>query len=854
MLIKKHEIDYPKFKAIIFGDAENDFIAKMKKEYLSINKFSDNGKYNLLINKELLMEKLYNSGDENATRLLYQKPTMQKINGELVEVPGKYIEVPEIEYNGQFRLDIERTTDDYRIKGVGIFKEDPKDLVDVAMQYSGFDEEFLNLYYSDPFRSSTYKSQELEALNNLLDYAEMLGCQSNPTEVLEHLTRNIIDKNSGKDYVISQFYEMIKGSGKRFNNKDFKGKMKYQLKPYTEKNMQTFLEELNKQSVRIRKPKYKDLDFSQKTLMGLRDLANYKYLFSLNGLGESASNSGLINQAKIDLYGGDLATRINIFESTKEMLGATKKAFSDIRKLKKTACLGENLDLVDNIIVDYFIESALDFEGSTVGKIGKKLGETGSYFQFISDIQRKTMSIASTSKDMFNILSEMDYDNLTKEMKFILKNNGVDNKNLFDIFKTQIKSYGTEQEFLESMLDKEHLSLVKTVFETFTEYAGKDILPKVIGTVEGVSSNDGVPTKILKTVYTTYKRYGLARLERIFKKVAQQIDDDLIIRNKFNRDLLSKNGIKRVAELGKTGVSLWATMSAVRWAGSKITGGTTDDIIECKLDAMLQGDIPLFVSEALIQSTTLDFMGGSALWSPINGSGNLYTKMITEPIKAYQRAEKTDLTEFEKVGYLLLYSALPNIFARGIDNQKFEKKAPNTLVFNTQFSKDLWNEKYKSESRDFLGANVPKEFFTKTNWFKFFVDNPKQADKIFSDIDGIPKENRVAIAGAFMETTEGIIRDNTLNDILSNDNAEEMHQELEEHRMDLDSLIDQAPEEVQGLFKTLFDTDAITEYRYKVLAMDTFNNAKTKDQKIKALQSIVNYDNLYLVEQIANKL
>lgn len=30
------------------------------------------------------------------------------------------------------------------------------------------------------------------------------------------------------------------------------------------------------------------------------------------------------------------------------------------------------------------------------------------------------------------------------------------------------------------MLDKEHLSLVKTVFETFTEYAGKDILTKVI--------------------------------------------------------------------------------------------------------------------------------------------------------------------------------------------------------------------------------------------------------------------------------------------------------------------------------------------------------------------------------------
>lgn len=38
------------------------------------------------------------------------------------------------------------------------------------------------------------------------------------------------------------------------------------------------------------------------------------------------------------------------------------------------------------------------------------------------------MSIKLAPKDMFNILSEMDYDNLTKEMKFILKNNGVDTK------------------------------------------------------------------------------------------------------------------------------------------------------------------------------------------------------------------------------------------------------------------------------------------------------------------------------------------------------------------------------------------------------------------------------------------
>lgn len=75
----------------------------------------------------------------------------------------------------------------------------------------------------------------------------MLGCQSNPTEVLEHLTRNIIDKNSGKDYVIRQFYEMIKGSGKRFNNKDFKGKMKYQLKALHIEKHTFFLEELNKQ-------------------------------------------------------------------------------------------------------------------------------------------------------------------------------------------------------------------------------------------------------------------------------------------------------------------------------------------------------------------------------------------------------------------------------------------------------------------------------------------------------------------------------------------------------------------------------------------------------------------------------
>lgn len=105
------------------------------------------------------------------------------------------------------------------------------------------------------------------------------------------------------------------------------------------------------------------------------------------------------------------------------------------------------------------------------------------------------------------------------------------------------------------MLDKEHLSLVKTVFETFTEYAGKDILPKVIGPWKSSSNDGSSQLKILKLVYTTYKRYGLARLERIFKKVAQQIDDDLIIRNKFNRDWLSKNGIKRVAELGKTGVS-----------------------------------------------------------------------------------------------------------------------------------------------------------------------------------------------------------------------------------------------------------------------------------------------------------
>lgn len=47
--------------------------------------------------------------------------------------------------------------------------------------------------------------------------------------------------------------------------------MKYQPKPYTEKKHADFFRErLNKQSVRIRKPKYKDLDFSQKNIDGLK--------------------------------------------------------------------------------------------------------------------------------------------------------------------------------------------------------------------------------------------------------------------------------------------------------------------------------------------------------------------------------------------------------------------------------------------------------------------------------------------------------------------------------------------------------------------------------------------------------
>lgn len=56
-----------------------------------------------------------------------------------------------------------------------------------------------------------------------------------------------------------------------------------------------------------------------------------------------------------------------------------------------------------------------------------------------------------------------------------------------------------------------------------------------------------------------------------------------------------------------------------------------------------------------------------------------------------------------------------------------------------------------------------------------------------------------------METTEGIIRDNTLNDILSNDDAEEMHQELEEKAMD--QMLSDRPS-TRGsprTFKTLFD-------------------------------------------------
>lgn len=745
-------------------------------------------------------------------------------------------------------------------------------------------EEELELYNTDEI-NNFIEDYETRAYNWMDEVLDGMNVEVDPTLAINRLYQNVINEKSG----FSMLQNKLKGNIDRLavmteETTDTAQQMFFQNNKTLKKSLEDEANNLFMITPEITVKKFSELTPTGKTMYNIRNLAMFKYLLSGNYLKESATNKQLINSGAIDL---GFRRRVNFLESQKEMIRATKivaKKYNDLKNI--------DLDKIGNIksklqmeaYIDKVMETQVNMSGYKASNFFKNMGEIGAKGQTASDVQRVAMSEWFTSNAMVDEFTKMKFDEITPSMKQVLFDNGIDDAIKFKAVQEEIKNIGGVTNYIDFIKNPENQSVINNLHSQFTDIMGKQ-LNAYDGKSIQIMANSKIGELWAKT-NTMFRMYNMNILSRTLDRLTTYVDSDGFTRYRFLKDghfslTNTFNGITkgrvgaRVFNAGSTALETATLVYGINWATGKLTGTTTDEITEAKIEALMSGElgdtIIDVVKTGLIDNTGLDItMGGE----------NVISSFFRNNFTGLKRDMSSSLSPVEKIIYGTMYLVSPNVISRGIDNIKFEKNIPNRLTTSNEYTKELWKYKYKEEAEReqaegllpleksiigvlggtyYLGKSLfDKVMNEKTDYQSYFERNPEKAERFGTFEDDAPVEAKIALASGIMELQEYAVRNEKLDEILvASESIEEREQELSKMGMDWKTQISKMTPKEKKAFHIVMSFAQIETPETIILAMNEFNELKTREEKINFLNSFILEDkteeyNQFIDDVIAN--
>lgn len=779
----------------------------------------------------------------------------------------------------KLRNDINGTTLDIRKNGNGkLVDYESKTWKDVAVQNAPLPEidNYFKLKQKEIDGKKLSKKNlafienyETKSMNWLDGFLNEINAEVEPVNSLNRIYKQVIDEKSG----LNTLRDRLNGNYDRIeaNHNTSTGKNMYVQNNKTLKNaIENETQHLFELGADVSTRKFSDMSVSGKTMYNTRNLMMYKFLSNLNYLKEIATNKERINSGLIDLGFNE---RVSFLQSSKEMLRASKNVTKKYKNIKNI-----DLDTITNPLerlqieayIDKVMETEIDMRGYSKSNLLKNAGELGSKGQTASDLQRIALSEYFTANAMYDEFTKFKIEDVTPTMKQVLFDMGIDDNVKLKGIQDEILKANSVIGLLDVVKDRNNTSNVKSLFEQFADINGKE-LNAFSGHTVGLKA-DSFVSRTWANFNGMFRMYNMNLLTRTFDRLTTYIDSEGLTRYRFLNDgnlSLNKNSFtglnnwkasSRILNSGTTALETAGLVYGVGWLTGKITGTSRDEMIEAKVDALMHGELADTVIDViktgLVDNTGLEItMGGE----------NVVASFFNQNFKGLKRDMSSSLSPIQKIVYGALYIASPNAVSRGIDNIKFEKNIPNRLDTASEYLKEKWKYEYKDKAQaeqdegllpiekvglGILGFlyekgekifnNVLKE---KVNYQEYFEKHPEQTERFGEFKEDTPQEAKIALASGIMELAEYGARNEQLDQILSTaDTVEEREQELKEYGMDYQAQLTKMNKDNKLVFHAVMAYAEIESPKTIILAMNEFNELKTKEEREAFLNNFIRED------------
>ena len=902
LIITENNINGKTFKGMIRGYADvpenlipyaNEF-RNIADEYTNLkygNNLSNKGyNFDIVYDKNQVMSNLkiaIDTDDLNAKKVVVDnilKNTEKKVY--LTEAQAKQFKVGETagiyvldDHNiiKKLRNDINATTLDIRRNGKLVGYES-KNWKDVAVQNAPLPEidDYFKLKQKEIDGKKLSKKNlefienyEQKSMNWLDGFLDDINAEVDPVNSLNRIYKQVIDEKSGLNILRDRLngnYDRIEA-----NHNTSTGKMMYFQNNKTLKEaIENETQHLFELGADVSTRKFSDMSVSGKTMYNTRNLMMYKFLSNLNYLKEIATNKERINSGLIDLGFNE---RVGFLESTKEMTRATKIVAKKYQNLKNI-----DLDTITNPLerlqietyIDKVMETEIDMRGYTKSNFLKNAGELGAKGQTASDVQRIALAEYFTANAMYDEFTKFKIEDVTPTMKQVLFDMGIDDNIKLKAIQDEILNTNSVKGLIDVVKDRNNTSTVKSLFEQFADINGKE-LNAFSGHTVGLKT-DSLVSRYWANFNGMFRMYNMNLLTRTFDRLTTYIDSDGFTRYRFlvdNSPTLNKTSFtglrswkanSRIFNSGTTALETAGLIYGVGWLTGKITGTSRDEMIEAKVDALMHGEIKDTVVDViktgLVDNTGLEItMGGE----------NVVASFFNQNFKGLKRDASSNLSPVQKIVYGSLYLVSPNAVSRGIDNIKFEKNIPNRLDTVSEYLKEKWKYEYKEKAQaeqdkgllpvgklglaglGLLYESGKKAFDSvlkeKTDYQEYFEKHPEQAERFGEFKEDTPQEAKIALASGIMELAEYGARNEQLDEILStSDTVEEREQELKEYGMDYQTQLTKMDKNNKLVFHAVMSYAEIESPETIILAMNEFNELKTKEEREAFLSNFIRED------------
>ena len=804
---------------------------------------------------------------KNVRSIELDETTAKKYNLE----KGKYTLEEHPELLKEFYLDMNKTTKGHKnTVNRGIIDEEIMSVKDVAIKHISMPDKLKSKFDNLKNKENLTEDEKIfmdNYIRTVLDkFEEILnGYEKKPREILEDIVSTVADERSGLNTLKGEFGEYAdqpityrNNLAKKIDKKTgFLTEMLADQDPENKfkVNVQTAIKNLSSKND-IRTRDFDQLGLADKTRYNIRNTAVYKLLFGMRYLTETFGNVGRVKSGMIDL---GFKERWAYTKGAMQMIKAHKVLANDLDNILKID-LDSIKDPVERLTNEIYIRRTLEnsyiFKHSNLSKLLDKGAKIAAKGQLISDVHRIVMATRFTLNAMKDQFTEMTFDKLTPMMKNLLVANGIDDDIKLKGLQDQIKSFKTQFDFDNFILnaDIEQGGKLKSIFEQFVDINGREFesFQKDLTSIE---ANNFI-SKLWVDSNLLFRRYSMGAFSRAWKNATTFYDSDGMLRYRFlkNGKLnlenplqgLSFRSLKKTGNFMQMSALTFGLVNAVSWLHGWAFGTSQDDITEAKLEAMKTDTLPI-IREGLMDTFT-NYIGYDVMF----GGAPAIISTIKETSGALTRAMSAEnLEPIEKIMWGLGHIITPLNIGRGIDNVKFGKNIPNRLTTGSTDAQFLWKYKYKQYAQlEQLEGELPAEkLFAKiSDWGKYFREHPEKAEEVTGMyIDGKESEEAIiTMATGLAELTEQSMRTDHINYAFAEDDPMERENQLKEFGLDYQSQLLSLDFQDRMMLNYALSFSGITDPMYIIQAMEEVSTAKDKKR---AIYSLIDRDKIEIFEQ-----